>query len=220
MARVLVTGMSGAGKTTVLEELRRRGHTTVDTDYDGWELPNGMWDEQRMDRLLASHRDVVVSGTVENQGRFYDRFEHVVLLSAPLHVLVERVSTRTNNPYGTTPEQRAEIAHYLDTVEPLLRPRRNPRTRRTAPCLQTRRCHRGSRDSNDRSPQWVNTAQESSRRTSIDRVRHVRPAGSRRSDRGVSRAPTATPSFCSRLHLPASDMRWLRWGPPGRRSSR
>jgi shikimate kinase len=121
MARVLVTGMSGAGKTTVLEELRRRGHTTVDTDYDGWELPNGMWDEQRMDRLLASHRDVVVSGTVENQGRFYDRFEHVVLLSAPLHVLVERVSTRTNNPYGTTPEQRADIAHYLDTVEPLLR---------------------------------------------------------------------------------------------------
>jgi shikimate kinase len=121
MARVFVTGMSGAGKTTVLEELRRRGHTTVDTDYDGWELPNGMWDEQRMDRLLASHRDVAVSGTVKNQGRFYDRFEHVVLLSAPLHVLVERVSTRTNNPYGTTPEQRAEIAHYLDTVEPLLR---------------------------------------------------------------------------------------------------
>jgi shikimate kinase len=121
MARVLVTGMSGAGKTTVLEELRRRGHTTVDTDYDGWELPNGMWDEQRMDRLLASHRDVAVSGTVKNQGRFYDRFEHVVLLSAPLHVLVERVSTRTNNPYGTTPEQRAEIAQYLDTVEPLLR---------------------------------------------------------------------------------------------------
>jgi shikimate kinase len=121
MARVLVTGMSGAGKTTVLEELRRRGHTTVDTDYDGWELPNGMWDEQRMDRLLASHRDVAVSGTVKNQGRFYDRFEHVVLLSAPLHVLVERVSTRTNNLYGTTPEQRAEIAHYLDTVEPLLR---------------------------------------------------------------------------------------------------
>ena len=66
--------------------------------------------------LLASNPDVVVSGTVENQGRFYDRFEHVVLLSAPLHVLVERVSRRTNNPYGQTPEQRAEIARYLDTV--------------------------------------------------------------------------------------------------------
>jgi len=36
-------------------------------------------------------------------------------------VLVERVSRRTNNPYGRTPEQRAEIARYVDTVEPLLR---------------------------------------------------------------------------------------------------
>ncbi len=94
---------------------------TVDTDYDGWELPDGTWDEQRMHQLLASNRDVVVSGTVENQGRFYDRFEHVVLLSAPLQTLVERVSGRTNNPYGKTPEQRAEIARYVDTVEPLLR---------------------------------------------------------------------------------------------------
>ena len=38
MAQVLVTGMSGAGKTTVLDELRGRGHMTVDTDYDGWQL--------------------------------------------------------------------------------------------------------------------------------------------------------------------------------------
>jgi shikimate kinase len=121
VARVLVTGMSGAGKTTVLAELRRRGHRTVDTDHDGWTLPDGTWDEPRMSRLLARHADVVVSGTVDDQGRFYDRFEHVVLLSAPLPVLLERVRTRTGNPYGRTPEQRAEIARYVDTVEPLLR---------------------------------------------------------------------------------------------------
>ena len=84
MARVLVTGMSGTGKTTLLGELGRRGHLTVDTDYGGWERPSGEWDEERMDALLAEHPDVVVSGTVSNQGRFYDRFEHVVLLSAPL----------------------------------------------------------------------------------------------------------------------------------------
>src|SRR3954454_6355789 len=121
MARVLVTGMSGAGKTTLLDELRRRGHLTVDTDFGGWELPDGTWDEQRMDRLLATHPAVGVSGTVDNQGRFYDRFEHVVLLSAPLHVLLERVRTRQNNPYGKTTEQQAEIACPLDEVEPLLR---------------------------------------------------------------------------------------------------
>ena len=121
MARVLVTGMSGTGKTTVLDELRRRGHTTVDTDYDDWQLPDGTWHERRMQQLLESNPDVVVSGTVDNQGRFYDLFEHVVLLSVPLHVLIERVRSRTNNPYGKTSEQQAEIARYLDTVEPRLR---------------------------------------------------------------------------------------------------
>ena len=121
MARVLVTGMSGTGKTTVLDELRRRGHLTVDTDYAGWELPDRTWDEHRMHELLSGNHNLVVSGTVENQGRFYDRFEHVVLLSAPLQVLIERVSSRTNNPYGKDREQRAEIARYVDTVEPLLR---------------------------------------------------------------------------------------------------
>ena len=121
MARVLLTGMSGAGKSSVLDELRRRGRRGVDTDYDGWVLPDGCWDEQRMAALLAADPDVVVSGTVSNQGRFYDRFEHVVLLSAPVAVLLERVRRRTNNPYGATEEQQAEIAEYARTVEPRLR---------------------------------------------------------------------------------------------------
>ena len=120
MSRVLLTGMSGTGKTTVLAELDRRGHTTIDTDYGGWVLPDGTWDEPRMDRLLSSQPDVVVSGTVQNQGRFHDRFEHVVLLSAPVEVLIERVRSRSNNPYGKTSRQQAEIAGYAATVEPLL----------------------------------------------------------------------------------------------------
>ncbi len=120
-AVVLVTGMSGAGKTTLLEELSRRGHHAIDTDHDGWTLPQGTWDEPRMAALLAGPGAVVVSGTVANQGAFYDRFDHVVLLSAPLGVLLDRLATRSNNPYGSTAEHRAEVERYVGEVEPLLR---------------------------------------------------------------------------------------------------
>ena len=113
--------MSGAGKSTVLRELQRRGHRTVDTDFGGWVLPVGTWDEARMAALLERHADVVVSGTVENQGRFYGRFDYVVLLHAPLDVLLDRTARRTDNPYGKTDEHRAEIAHYTEEIVPLLR---------------------------------------------------------------------------------------------------
>ncbi|MEU4237488.1 AAA family ATPase [Actinoplanes sp. NPDC026619] len=121
MARVLVTGMSGAGKSTLLAAVARRGYRTVDTDYDGWELADAQWDEPRMSALLAEHPTIAVSGTVRNQGRFYDRFEHVIYLYAPLAVLLDRVRVRTNNPYGKKSEQQADITRYVAEVEPLIR---------------------------------------------------------------------------------------------------
>jgi len=115
--------MSGTGKSTLLAELHRRGHLTVDTDYDDWVFPSGLWDPVRMASLLERHTHVIVSGTVENQVDFYDRFDHVVLLSVPWETLLERVTSRSNNPYGRTQAQQDEdeIRFYLNTVEPLLR---------------------------------------------------------------------------------------------------
>jgi len=121
MAKVLLTGMSGTGKSTVLAELQARGYETVDTDYEAWTLSDGKWDEQRMAELLASTKRIIVSGTVENQGNFYQYFDHIVLLSAPLRILLERVKNRTNNSYGKTPEQQSQIAAYKQSIEPLLR---------------------------------------------------------------------------------------------------
>lgn len=74
-----------------------------------------------MTELLSPGLPVVVSGTAENQGRFYDRFEHVVLLSAPVDVLIDRVRRRTDNPYGQSTQQQQEIRSYVSEVEPLLR---------------------------------------------------------------------------------------------------
>lgn len=48
-------------------------------------------------------------------------FDAVVLLSAPLEVILERIASRKTNDYGKTVEQREEIIQNVASVEPLLR---------------------------------------------------------------------------------------------------
>jgi adenylate kinase family enzyme len=132
MTVVLVAGMSGTGKSRALAELARRGHRVVDTDEDDWteEVPGApdarmerLWREDRIDALLAAHETgaLFISGCVPNQGRFYPRFDAIVLLSAPADVILERVVSRRTNDYGKTAAERALILDDLVTVEPLLR---------------------------------------------------------------------------------------------------
>jgi len=123
---VLVTGMSGTGKSAALRELERRGHQVVDTDYGDWidtSGPEPLWREDRIAALLDEHAEgtLFVAGCVANQGRFYPRFDVVVLLSAPLEVMLERVAARDSNDFGKSNEERARIVRDAETVEPLLR---------------------------------------------------------------------------------------------------
>ncbi|MHA6779587.1 hypothetical protein ACVGOW_01085 [Pseudonocardia saturnea] len=57
---------------------------------------------------------------MENQGRFAGCFDHVVLLSAPIDVLLARVAARTTNPYGKAAHEIAEIRRNTAGAEPLL----------------------------------------------------------------------------------------------------
>ena len=116
--------MSGTGKSTALAELARRGFRTVDTDELGWTVEDAgeWWDEARIALLLDEDGPTLsVSGTVSNPGRFYDRFDAVVLLSAPPEVLLDRIASRTTNDYGKSPRERELILTHLREVEPLLR---------------------------------------------------------------------------------------------------
>jgi broad-specificity NMP kinase len=141
LKRILLTGLSGVGKSTVIDALAARGYWAVDLDshdYSTWvEVdddaatpgtpiePNRdwVWRVDRVQELLSTsrHELLFVSGCASNMGQFMPQFDHVILLSAPAVVMAARLATRTNNAYGKDPAEVARALDLIESVEPLLR---------------------------------------------------------------------------------------------------
>ncbi len=126
MRRVLLTGMSGSGTSSVVRALVERGYRAVDAD-DGWCEPTGdgrqRWRLDAVNRLLDTEdADVLFfGGCEENMVALMPRFDTVILLAAPVEVLLERVCRRTDNPYGSSAADRERIRLDTLSVEPRLR---------------------------------------------------------------------------------------------------
>ncbi len=138
MKRVLITGMSGTGKSSVIRELAARGYRAHDLDTPEWsewvdaaasdtltpaEGKDWVWREDRVRELLSMPEDgtLFVGGCAENMPRLFPLIDTVILLSAPVETIRERLAERSPGSYGNTAEDRQKVSELVSTVEPLLR---------------------------------------------------------------------------------------------------
>ncbi len=137
MKRILLTGISGTGKSAAIVELRAGGYKAVDVDsdeYSEWVDEYGstvepdrdwVWREDRIQELLSKEdTDILfLSGCAANMGQFLSQFDPIILFSAPKEVILDRLRSRTNNTYGKRPEEAARVLALVESVEPTLRKR-------------------------------------------------------------------------------------------------
>jgi gluconate kinase len=116
----LVEGLSGAGKSSVYEELIRRGYKAISTDR-AWKHhadpdtgpgrpihhDNSMWDQQKAVIELESLEPEVlfVCGSSSNRDRFLPYFTRIFNLRIDDDTMRRRLQERTNNEFGKEPEK-------------------------------------------------------------------------------------------------------------------
>jgi hypothetical protein len=116
----LVEGLSGAGKSSVYEELIRRGYKAVTTDR-AWKIPadrdtglpggprhhDSLWDQRKAVSELESPEPEVlfVCGSSRNRDRFLPYFTKIFNLRIDDDTMRRRLQERTNNDFGKQPEE-------------------------------------------------------------------------------------------------------------------
>lgn len=143
---VYVTGVPGAGKSTVRRELRRRGMCALGVDEDhigAFHTPSGQIVErgdiiddpnwrhrhewrivpQRLERLLASRSPstVYLCGSAANEADVWSTFTHVVALSIDDQTLHRRLAGRTGNNFGKTESERTLAIDWNKTYSSHMR---------------------------------------------------------------------------------------------------
>lgn len=126
----LIDGVSCAGKTTVCNELQRRGYQVIhgDDELAYWgDLKTGepvddksderrtwMWNVERVRALAAdhTHAETFFCGGSRNSGRFIDLFDEVFVLDIDLDTLNRRLAARPKTEWGGTAEEGEAFARH------------------------------------------------------------------------------------------------------------
>jgi thymidylate kinase len=142
----LIEGVSGAGKTTVAEELERRGHHVIHGDrkfaYHGnpetgepvqvtdvtdhpetlaWAYARWIWPVDRVKAIIAdrTHPMTFFCGGSRNSHHFINLFDAVFVLTLDAETLRGRVAHRGDDEFGGKPLELALVLRVLESGEGL-----------------------------------------------------------------------------------------------------
>lgn len=132
----LIEGVSGTGKTSVCDELQRRGYHAVHGDRelayqgdpetgeptDGLAHEHHIWNVDRVKALVANKDEAVTffCGGSRNFGEFIDLFDNVFVLEVDLDTLNRRLDERPDSEWGGgKPPKRGLIRRLHQTKEDL-----------------------------------------------------------------------------------------------------
>ena len=118
----LVEGVSATGKTSVCDELARRGHHAVHGDRElayqgdpatgapvaGGSHEHHLWDAEKVRALVAGHGEAQTffCGGSRNFSSFVDLFDAVFVLTVDLDTLDRRLDQRPPGEWGARPSER------------------------------------------------------------------------------------------------------------------
>ena len=130
----LIEGLSGTGKTSVCDELQRRGYRAIHGDRelayqgdpetgeprDGFAHENHIWHVDKVKAVVADQDEPVTffCGGSRNSEKFIDLFDGVFLLEVDLDTLDRRLDERPDTEWGGgKPTERELIARLHRTKE-------------------------------------------------------------------------------------------------------
>lgn len=144
LRNILIEGVSGVGKTSVAEELERRGHHVIhgdrvlayygdpstgeeltpppglnDAEAVAWGNARWIWPVETVKALIANHTHPVTffCGGSRNWSQFIALFDRVFILEIDHATLMRRLANRPEYEFGGRAVEQQLIAHLHETKQ-------------------------------------------------------------------------------------------------------
>ena len=137
--KVLITGSSTVGKSSVIRELQSRGITAVDADaheptlvrlelketgspaqwptgYVDWSKYSWNLQQKALDEVLASNETVILGGIFGNQPDYYHLFDKIIVLTVDEERYLKRLRGRPRRSVGDDAQNMSDRARKYPVI--------------------------------------------------------------------------------------------------------